>query len=406
MTGTASTSTSVGQNATGGRDLAPRLGAKQDGTAPPRTRPERGPRRTATAAKQPSPPATEATSDAGQQPAQGSAAERLRAAARRAKARQTGAEPAPPPPPPTAPDARDARDAEDRPPRAAAAPEKVEQAAPPAPRAGAVPALRAPRLELPRLPKLSLPRFRGPRLRLLPGVVFCLIVMLGDRSADVVVALTSDAPVSGIRASLNVEPAQAEDGPEALDGAGTDAGAVTGAAPEGEPLAAEAEPSTEIAALDTSTEDRFAGTFTLASGEEVTEGELSVLQDLSERREELGARERALTEQEALLAVAERRIDQKIEELNQLRGELEGLLSTLRTEQDEQMVSLVRIYETMRPGDAAAIFNGLDMPVLLDVLQMMSERRSAPILAAMEPERARQVTAQLALRRELPTLPE
>ncbi|MCA8933672.1 MAG: hypothetical protein KDA49_14445, partial [Rhodospirillaceae bacterium] len=108
----------------------------------------------------------------------------------------------------------------------------------------------------------------------------------------------------------------------------------------------------------------------------------------------------------ALLEVAEQRIDEKIEELHQLRDELEGLLADLSGQQDEQMASLVRIYETMRPGDAATIFNGLDMPVLLDVLQQMSERRSAPILAAMEPERARQVTAELALRRELPELPE
>ena len=52
----------------------------------------------------------------------------------------------------------------------------------------------------------------------------------------------------------------------------------------------------------------------------------------------------------------------------------------------------------MRPSDAAAIFDGLALDVLINVFERMSERKSAPILAGMNPERAREVTTQLAER--------
>jgi flagellar motility protein MotE (MotC chaperone) len=50
----------------------------------------------------------------------------------------------------------------------------------------------------------------------------------------------------------------------------------------------------------------------------------------------------------------------------------------------------------MKPRDAAAIFNDLDMPVLLAVVDRMKEAKAAPVLAAMQTEKARQVTAELA----------
>jgi flagellar motility protein MotE (MotC chaperone) len=42
------------------------------------------------------------------------------------------------------------------------------------------------------------------------------------------------------------------------------------------------------------------------------------------------------------------------------------------------------------------------MEVLLEVVERMKERKTAPILAQMNPERAKTVTLELAQRRELP----
>ena len=52
----------------------------------------------------------------------------------------------------------------------------------------------------------------------------------------------------------------------------------------------------------------------------------------------------------------------------------------------------------MKPADAARILEGLEMDILIDVLGRMKILRSAPILASMDPVRAREVTARLAER--------
>ena len=59
----------------------------------------------------------------------------------------------------------------------------------------------------------------------------------------------------------------------------------------------------------------------------------------------------------------------------------------------------MKIYENMKPKDAARIFEELDMAVLLDVIERMKERKTAPILAQMNPKRAKAITLELAKRR-------
>lgn len=135
---------------------------------------------------------------------------------------------------------------------------------------------------------------------------------------------------------------------------------------------------------------------------EMTDEELVLLQSLSQRREELEQRAREIDEREVLLKAAEQRIEQRIGELEGLQASIEALLVEHDEQTEAQMQSLVKIYESMKPKDAARIFEELDMEVLLDVIERMKERKSAPILAEMNPNRAKTVTLELAQRRELP----
>ena len=134
--------------------------------------------------------------------------------------------------------------------------------------------------------------------------------------------------------------------------------------------------------------------------------EVEILQSLSKRREELDKREQQISQREALLKAAGGEVDRKIAELNKIRSELEDLLNKQKTAEDERINSLVKIYENMKPKDAANIFNTLEMDVLLPVIAKISERKASPILAAMDPEKARQVTIKLAEQRKLPQLPD
>lgn len=130
--------------------------------------------------------------------------------------------------------------------------------------------------------------------------------------------------------------------------------------------------------------------------------EIEVLQSLSRRRAELDKREQTLSAREALLTAAEQEVDRKITELNKLRTELETLLGKQESMEEERILSLVKIYENMKPKEAADIFNTLDMDILLAVVSRMAERKSSPILANMNTERARLLTIRLAEMRKLP----
>lgn len=215
------------------------------------------------------------------------------------------------------------------------------------------------------------------RLRLLPVTIFVAVLMIGFRVGDLWEAVVDGAEIQAVAPTVAQEAA-----PEAMerlqDESVTDEDAGQG-----------------VAAIDSGAlEDGF-------SSEEIT-----LLQQLASRREELDARARVLDEREALLAAAEQRIDRKVVELDALRTEIRGLLREVDEQQQAQLGSLVKIYENMKPKDAAQIFQALDMTVLLDVLERMREAKSAPILAAMSPAKAMEVTASLAERRQLPEMPE
>ena len=134
--------------------------------------------------------------------------------------------------------------------------------------------------------------------------------------------------------------------------------------------------------------------------------QMQLFEDLTKRRGELEKREKDLATREALLKAAERNLDQKYKELNDLRTEVKDLLQEQSDEEAARVTSLVKIYEGMKAKDAARIFDTLDMDVLLQVMGRMSERKTAPVLAAMNPERARSVTIMLAEQKALPTLDE
>lgn len=137
-----------------------------------------------------------------------------------------------------------------------------------------------------------------------------------------------------------------------------------------------------------------------------SETQANLYKDLAKRRDELNDKEKVLNIRAAQLKAAERELDQKLSELKVVREQIETLLREQDARQDERIASLVKIYEGMKAQDAARIFNSLDIDILIKVLGGMSERRLSPILAEMNEDRARKVTAMLAEQKRLPSLPQ
>ena len=122
---------------------------------------------------------------------------------------------------------------------------------------------------------------------------------------------------------------------------------------------------------------------------------MDLVKQLSQRRDQLEQRGRALDTREALIRVAEQRVDQKVKEMESLRAQLQSLINQGSAAQQAQLDNLVKIYETMKPKEAAHIFETLDMTVLLSVVQKMKPQRMAAIMAEMAPTKAKEITVAL-----------
>jgi flagellar motility protein MotE (MotC chaperone) len=134
---------------------------------------------------------------------------------------------------------------------------------------------------------------------------------------------------------------------------------------------------------------------------EFTRGEKEILEKLSDRRAELEKWQNDLEIKEKLVAVSSQKLDEKITELKQIQADTDILLRSYNEQENAKLRSLVKIYEAMKPKDAAAIFNEMDMDITLDLVDMMAEKKASPIMAAMDTKRARKITEELALRRSL-----
>ncbi len=139
--------------------------------------------------------------------------------------------------------------------------------------------------------------------------------------------------------------------------------------------------------------------------DEYSDVRMELFSDLSKRRKDLDAKEKELVMREALLKATQAELEQKTAELNNIKTDIELLLKQQSEQENQRIASLVKIYEGMKAKDAARIFDSLEMDVLLQVMTKMSERKSAPILAAMDAEKARNLTILLAEQTKLPDLP-
>lgn len=147
-----------------------------------------------------------------------------------------------------------------------------------------------------------------------------------------------------------------------------------------------------------------AGNISQLAPENGSASEAALLERLAERRDALDAREAELEMRLALVEAAEKRIAERTAVLEALEARIDAMVDEKRMLEESQFVALVAMYETMKPKDAAAIFDELEMPVLLRVARAINPRKMAPIMARMNPTVAKELTAGLAVDQVEPTI--
>lgn len=130
-----------------------------------------------------------------------------------------------------------------------------------------------------------------------------------------------------------------------------------------------------------------------------------VAAELARKAETLRKREHELALRETAALAVEARASEQVARLEALKKELEKLLQEIRGRDEAEIAQLVKTYEAMKAKSAAQVFDQLPLDLLLPIVRKMREAKLAAILAAMEPGKAKQLTAALARPADLPKVP-
>ncbi len=135
------------------------------------------------------------------------------------------------------------------------------------------------------------------------------------------------------------------------------------------------------------------------------EAERSLLERLGLRRGELEKKEQELIQREALLKAAEQRLADRNAELKKLEADLKARVDQ-RNAELTSLKPIVTMYETMKPKDAARLFDKLEFPILLSVSTAMNPRKLSEVLAQMDPALAGRLTQAMSTAGRLAVLPD
>lgn len=126
--------------------------------------------------------------------------------------------------------------------------------------------------------------------------------------------------------------------------------------------------------------------------------DVKVLKALGVRRQEIEKREELLVQKELELTILEKKVTEKVKALEVISERIKEDLRELDQQEVKKAQSLAKIYSSMKAKEAARIFEELDMPILLAVITRISEKKLAPIMALLPPEKAREITRKLSRR--------
>jgi flagellar motility protein MotE (MotC chaperone) len=130
---------------------------------------------------------------------------------------------------------------------------------------------------------------------------------------------------------------------------------------------------------------------TIGSAEEVR-----VLKSLADRRAQLEELERKQREKEMALQALDKELQSRLTQIEQIKQEVDITLKKIDTQEKQELKGLVKIYEGMKPKDAAKILNQIDLNTLRDIVELMNQRKASEILGSMDEGRVKDLTLSMA----------
>jgi flagellar motility protein MotE (MotC chaperone) len=130
----------------------------------------------------------------------------------------------------------------------------------------------------------------------------------------------------------------------------------------------------------------------------VSASERAILERLQARRQELEARAREIDIREGLLKAAEKRVEARVEEMKAVEARVTTATTQKKDDDAARFKGIITMYESMKPKDAARVFDRLDISVLFEIASQIAPRKMSDILGLMAPEAAERLTIEMAKR--------
>ncbi|GJE30243.1 MotE family protein [Methylobacterium oxalidis] len=132
--------------------------------------------------------------------------------------------------------------------------------------------------------------------------------------------------------------------------------------------------------------------------EPMSPAERALLEKLGARRDALKQRSQDLDLREQMLGEAERKLESGLGDLKQAEEKADAGGARRAEAEKAGLRNIVTMYETMKPKDAARVFDRLNHDVLVPIVLAMNPRKMAEVLAVMQPDAAEKLTVALANR--------
>lgn len=128
----------------------------------------------------------------------------------------------------------------------------------------------------------------------------------------------------------------------------------------------------------------------------VSASDIPLLQSLQERHRVVEEREKHLTEREQTLHFLQQQIEEKLESLTTLRKEIGALIEEKEAFEEKRFEHLVKVYEGMKPEEAASLIERLQEDTAAKLFYRMKEKKVSQLLGFVKPEVAAKLSERLA----------
>jgi flagellar motility protein MotE (MotC chaperone) len=96
------------------------------------------------------------------------------------------------------------------------------------------------------------------------------------------------------------------------------------------------------------------------------------------------------------LTAQKEELEKRMKELEKTRSNISSVLEEKVKADDQKIDTLVQMYSTMKPQQAAKVFETLDEDLSVEIISRMKKKNAAEILNLLKPEKAQMFSEKFA----------